>query len=445
MDSLDAILASGKLVPMGGVVRMPLLALAWAMVACGPHDLASAGTDSEASTASGNDVSEVSDVGSPGPSGDDETSDADPSSSSSDTGDVDLPWCGGARTHPDHDYPECLPDRSGTWSSTSELDSPASGWGFTMVWTGSDALVWGGLDDGAAYDPAADVWTPIATADAPAARVRHTAVWTGSEMIVWGGASLPGSAGSSFGDGGRYRPDLDTWLPITMVGAPTPRDAHVAVWSGDEMIVFGGSNGNDGARYDPTTDSWSPIAPPGSEVGATTALWTGAEAIFWGGTSAQDEMLPGALYDPATDAWGPMTASPETFVIEQAMWTGSVALYYGGIGGTDGTVYSRVVAYDPALQDLRVVGEVCGERETISVATWTGCDMLVWVAWSVDIENEVPPGMYRFDGAATWYSEPPHSPDRRTDARALWTGEGMLVWGGMAGADVVRSGALFRP
>ncbi len=32
-----------------------------------------------------------------------------------------------------------------------------------------------------------DTWTPTSTTSAPTAEASHTAVWTGSEMIVWGG------------------------------------------------------------------------------------------------------------------------------------------------------------------------------------------------------------------------------------------------------------------
>src|SRR5437867_7604505 len=46
-----------------------------------------------------------------------------------------------------------------------------------------------------------DTWTPTSTTNAPAGRYEHTAVWTGSEMIVWGG--LNGSASCR---GGRYSP-----------------------------------------------------------------------------------------------------------------------------------------------------------------------------------------------------------------------------------------------
>jgi hypothetical protein len=70
---------------------------------------------------------------------------------------------------------------------------------------------------------------------APSGRSAHTAVWTGSEMIVWGGA---GATGFILGDGARYNPSTDSWMPIAATGAPRERLGHVAVWTGAELIVM---------------------------------------------------------------------------------------------------------------------------------------------------------------------------------------------------------------
>src|SRR5215208_5450483 len=102
-----------------------------------------------------------------------------------------------------------------------------------------------------------DTWTATTTANAPTARAWHTAVWTGSEMIVWGGVdNVVGYSNS----GGRYDPSTDSWTATSTTNAPTGRAGHAAVWTGSEMIVWGGFKFqpgalNTGGRYNPSTDS----------------------------------------------------------------------------------------------------------------------------------------------------------------------------------------------
>ena len=60
-------------------------------------------------------------------------------------------------------------------------------------------IVWGGqnyggvLNTGGRYNPGTDSWTATSTTGAPAARWYHTAVWTGSQMILWGGINGSGT------------------------------------------------------------------------------------------------------------------------------------------------------------------------------------------------------------------------------------------------------------
>jgi hypothetical protein len=93
------------------------------------------------------------------------------------------------------------------------------------------------LPDAASGSCTDDTWTP--TAAEPLSRSRHTVVWTGSEMIVWGGCVGP-SCRSSTNTGGRYDPATDTWVVTSTTNAPSARFRHTAVWTGSEMIVWGG-------------------------------------------------------------------------------------------------------------------------------------------------------------------------------------------------------------
>ena len=141
---------------------------------------------------------------------------------------------------------------AGTWTQRTNTPAPAARYYHTALWTGSEMLIWGGLDgnsvygfnyfnDGARYDPAGNSWTAVTTNGAPAARSQHTAVWNGSEMIVWGGSFFDGSL-YFWNDGGRYNPAGNSWTAMSTNGAPNGRAYHTAVWTGSEMLVWGGNN-----------------------------------------------------------------------------------------------------------------------------------------------------------------------------------------------------------
>ena len=75
----------------------------------------------------------------------------------------------------------------GTWDLGPTQYAVARRNGYSTVWTGTEMIVWGGLDihghrldSGARYDPATDTWTFMSRTNAPAARFRHSAVWTGA-------------------------------------------------------------------------------------------------------------------------------------------------------------------------------------------------------------------------------------------------------------------------
>lgn len=209
---------------------------------------------------------------------------------------------------------------------------------------------------------AADV-PQIQTTGAPSPRQYHSTVFTGAEMIVWGGdSSWPDkNAGNTndaqnarvpLGDGGRYSPGDNQWLPLTQVGAPTARFGHTAVWTGHEMIIWGGEIDKEamqtGGRYDVKTRSWTSMTTRGAPSARSghVAVWTGSEMIVWGGSSAEFFFNDGAAYDPDQNVWRelPSRGSPSSRIDAAGIWTGSALLIWGGQGTSgplgDGAVYS---------------------------------------------------------------------------------------------------------
>src|SRR5262245_5141703 len=185
------------------------------------------------------------------------------------------------------------------WSPTSMVGAPAGRIDGTPVWTGSRMIIWGGesessqlLNSGARYDPVHDTWEPTSLVGAPPPRKLHTAVWTGKRMVIWAGWG--GDFDFPFiNDGAQYIPATDTWAPISTPSALEPRRSHTAVWTGEEMIVWGGYGGTnspyqwfgDGGRYLPAIDTWVPVTSANGPVARDghSMVWTGSRAFVWGG------------------------------------------------------------------------------------------------------------------------------------------------------------------
>jgi hypothetical protein len=201
---------------------------------------------------------------------------------------------------------------SDAWRPTS-ADTPAA-YGHAAVWTGDRMMVWGGnasalgtsvRNTGGLYDPATNRWFPTTTVGAPAARTRATAIWTGTEAIIWGGFNLL-AAGGDVGPGGRYDPTLDEWTAVSTRNAPEPRWGHGAVSTGLAMIVWGGAQPpgagasllSSGGYYDLATDRWdaTSLVNAPSATAQIHAAWTGSEMVVWGtdgGSNVDRLSVPG--------------------------------------------------------------------------------------------------------------------------------------------------------
>jgi N-acetylneuraminic acid mutarotase len=215
------------------------------------------------------------------------------------------------------------------------------------VWTGREVVVFDTTRT-FRYDPATDRWRT--GAPPPFARNNATVVWSGSEMLVWSGNRAPtGSDPSTFADvradGAAYNPTTDKWRAIPTAPVPA-RNLSEAVWTGHAMLAWGGSGPNGlvgrGAAYNPATNTWRalPLSPLKARI-SHQIVWTGREMLVWGGqveTTSTDPAVvyphDGAAYDPATNTWRRLAAAPPSPPAMRsawsAVWTGTAALFVGG-------------------------------------------------------------------------------------------------------------------
>ena len=297
-------------------------------------------------------------------------------------------------------------------------------------------------------------------------RFETEAFWTGSEMVVFGGTSVDGDI---LADGAVWNAASNTWrpLPASPLGV---RDGAVVAWAGDRLVIWAGaalipsddpdSGGeyemrNDGAAYVPATDTWVPVAaapiPPRS---GADSVWTGTHLVVTGGSreGEDDDRNDGAALDPATGAWSAIAARPAPGACGGevpcgGVWTGTMAVF-----PTAG------LAYHPAGDRWSAVapypaggGFVAGET-----TVWTGQRLMVWGTPSAsgdpdgaadeNGDREAPPVAWSYDPEGNGWRQFPAGPlSGRTYHTAVWTGQDMLVWGGMAEDSGLADGAAFRP
>jgi N-acetylneuraminic acid mutarotase len=342
----------------------------------------------------------------------------------------------------------CIDD---TWTA-SAADAPRGRGQHTAVWTGSEMIVWGGLNQGSTlntgdkYNPATDTWTITTTASAPEARSGQTAVWTGTEMIVWGGYGFSGSLST----GGRYNPATDSWTATNTANAPAARNSHVAIWTGSEMIIWGGLGGSDylntGGRYNPITNSWLATNTANAPVErfGHTAVWTGGEMIIWGGQNANGYLNSGGRYNPGTNSWTATstTNAPSLRFDHAAIWSGNAMIVWGGF---DGNPLNSGGKYNPTTNTWTATNTTGAPTGRLfHTGVWTDTEMIIWGGNDFNPADTNTGGRYN-PSTDTWLpTSVTNAPSPRENYTALWTGNEMIVFGGGFG-DTLNTGGRYSP
>ena len=346
---------------------------------------------------------------------------------------------------------------TGTWHMLPKAPLAASG--YEAVWTGKEMLLYQpnlALDAdrpttgsiGAGYDPTTDTWRTLPSNGLPVASVEggYHAVWDGTEMLTWG---MQNAA---------YNPATNRWRAL---GGPGLYAPSVVVWTGRQVLMWGGGCCGDfqnrGAAYTPATNAWQPLPAAPLTGRHTSGAWTGSELVLVGGYNEEEGALAdAAAYSPTTRAWRKLPSMPAVRMEATATWTGTEVLVVGGTGADLSVPSADALAYNPATDRWRSLPSMGGSRVG-HVSVWTGDRLLVWGGKTIvkppSAQNaaayRTPAHGMAYDPAANRWSPMPAAPLRaRGGARASWTGNVMLIWGGYSFDDppaVLADGAAYRP
>lgn len=249
------------------------------------------------------------------------------------------------------------------------------------------------------YDPTNDWWTYRGVADPSGPHINGRAngslVWTGSEALLWGGTGYAETTWEAYArnDGQAYNPTTSTWRTLPAAPSLQGGDSPPAAWLNGQMILKDPLTGVR-AAYAPGSNAWSVLrnyfGPEPLRQDAPSAVWTGKEFIIWGGPVNGVVSNRGRRYNPATRAWSEMSTvnAPAARMRHSAVWTGSRMLVWGGDAGGDArypaVVFSSGGAYDPESNTWTALPNAPVDplyqdafRRTGHKAVWTAYGMVV--------------------------------------------------------------------
>lgn len=341
-----------------------------------------------------------------------------------------------------------------------------------LIWSGAVPLQPAGsgveaVDGGAAFDPDSGQWRTIAAAPM-APRYAAVTIWTGTEMVVWGGLDRL----TLFDDGAAYNPATDTWRKIA--ATPLAPAAYASsVWTGAQVLVFGGitvvtpgglsTPTSEGAAYDPVTNTWAPLPD------LPYPSWSARQRLVWTGTSVVTQITkdPDLSQFPGTDPQS-STLDPQVEIAslrpEANDWVitgaGREATWYlvpitsdaagieagqilaTGVFGTSTEVLDSTGHTLRTLPNRPDTVELDGLQTTTPI--WTGRELLLWAGGYH--------GLAFNPRTETWRSMPGGDIVTRGDAAIVWTGSCLIGWGGFSfdPADTqtpagASDGVIYRP
>ena len=349
--------------------------------------------------------------------------------------------------------------RTTTTSSSPATDPETGAWSMiaadprgvtslpSVVWTGTEAIVVGGLDqdgrprsDAAAYDPADDTWRTLAGPQWGADLVDRVVVWTGTEVLAIGGEPVGG--GQLKSGASAYNPERDEWRVMAAPSLSFVTSRSPFAWTGSELLVWPWQNGDPSIvplAYDPVADVWRQLPlPPVVPRQQSGSSWSGTEWIIWGGTTGVAELADGAAYDPATNSWRVIAESPLSARRVRTVWTGSEMVVAAGSSGGDRETGNGEMAladgaaYDPATDTWRAIAS--GLAHPGFVPLWTGSHVVMFAKG----------GAVVYDVAADRWIDTccSESGGGGGGAAPVWTGSTVLLIGSY---DTRSGGSVFDP
>jgi Galactose oxidase, central domain len=353
------------------------------------------------------------------------------------------------------------------------------------------------LGDGGIYNKETESWEPVSEIplsllqdSLEGKRAFATAVHAPSldptlkgDVYVFGGCSGDrSSCSTAYNSMLVYSLDLKTWSIYPAPNGPSARSKHFSAWTGKSILIWGGVTDplhegrgislNDGWIFDVQTKQWSSLnnfqAP--SPRRFSSVVYTGSgnrnsfadsKLIVFGGCDKElGEQCPtymnnGAVYDLNQNVgWVALPAvSLAPRAKAAAVWTGDSMVVLGGRNGTRAFADGAVLSFNDGTSNLswKILSDLSDSPRYSQSAVWTGDRVVVWgglSGYNTYVSNlsefylpttTRPRGVWRKLELAS-------SPVSRTENSAHWLKDGVFIWGGLSeDRAYMQSGGILRP
>lgn len=176
--------------------------------------------------------------------------------------------------------------------------------------------------------------------------------------------------------------------------------------------------------------------------------------IVWGGYSYDGDdhyWNTGGRYNPVTNTWMPTstTNTPVGREAQTAVWTGNTMIVWGGYFYDGNDHYLNTGGrYNPSTNSWTATSTTNAPiaRESHR-AVWTGNEMIIWGGLG-DVGYLNTGGRYR-PNTDTWLAtSTTNAPSGRAGHREVWTGNEMIIWGGYffdGNDNYLNTGGRYNP
>jgi hypothetical protein len=343
---------------------------------------------------------------------------------------------------------------SGAWTQTGAMATARAHHAAVLLRDGR-VLVAGGGGAGAGaavglasaeiYDPSTGTWS--ATGSMATSRYYFSATPLRDGTVLVAGGVHPEEVDGSpvYGETSsceRYDPSTGAWSAVEPLASA--RLDHTATLLGDgRVLVVGGRTGGLASRsaelFDPALGSWSPAAPTleARYLHTATRLSDGVVLVV-GGVASAGGLTTAERYNPFTDTWL-ATGSLATgrFAHAASLLPTDEVVVSGGFGFEAVATAER---YDPSTKAWIDAGTLGAARAYLETTVLYDARILVGPGWK-------GAGTYVADvdlldlSAPSWGAGPPLDGSRRLASAVLLPSYDVLIAGGRAADDQVRSDA----